>query len=147
MSPDLNEFFQKVFEKAISQSPILANILIQDDRDKSENFLIEVLGEKLASLFVEDNQEEREESEVIHQSLSEDILLNYHFLLEKNEMLAAALGACHCWGEQEGCPDCGGEGLAGWKAPDIQLYRYLVLPANRTLRQFKLNQNVSILHH
>jgi hypothetical protein len=43
-------------------------------------------------------------------------------------LLAAALGACDCWGSP-GCPDCGGEGSSGWAEPDPVLFRKLVGPA------------------
>lgn len=49
-------------------------------------------------------------------------------LREINAMLAAALGACTCWG-QAGCPACGGAGRPGHAAPDRALFRALVVPA------------------
>lgn len=44
-------------------------------------------------------------------------------------LLAAALGACDCWGHDAGCPSCSGRGSPGWVAPDPQLYQEFVAPA------------------
>ena len=52
-------------------------------------------------------------------------------LVDRNVVLAAALGACECWGEDNGCPDCGGAGAAGWVPPDPELYAEYVAPAVR----------------
>lgn len=50
-------------------------------------------------------------------------------LRERNEVLAAALGACaQCWGDDETCPDCRGEGGPGWRRPAKDLYDDLVAP-------------------
>jgi hypothetical protein len=50
-------------------------------------------------------------------------------LVDRNVLLAAALGACDCWGEQPSCPECGGQGAAGWIPPDPDLYGEYVAPA------------------
>ena len=50
-------------------------------------------------------------------------------LLDRNVLLAAALGACDCWGQQVDCPICSGEGRAGWVEPDPGLYAEYVEPA------------------
>jgi hypothetical protein len=44
-------------------------------------------------------------------------------------LLAAALGACVCWGRDPGCPVCAGRGGAGWTDPDLELYAEYVAPA------------------
>jgi hypothetical protein len=54
-------------------------------------------------------------------------------LVERNSVLAAALGACDCWGEQADCSFCEGDGSAGWVRPDKQLFAKYVYPAVRTL--------------
>lgn len=46
-------------------------------------------------------------------------------------LLAAALGACECWGRDPGCELCAGDGAPGWTDPDEDLYREFVLPAVR----------------
>jgi hypothetical protein len=52
-------------------------------------------------------------------------------LVDRNLLLAAALGACDCWGEIVGCPRCSGQGVAGWMPPDPELYGEYVAPAVR----------------
>jgi len=44
-------------------------------------------------------------------------------------LLAAALGACECWGDDPDCGICGGAGSSGWTDPDEELYREYVRPA------------------
>ena len=52
------------------------------------------------------------------------------YLRERNEALAAALGACAaCWGQALGCRQCRGRGAAGWRSPDPDLFAQLVAPA------------------
>ena len=50
-------------------------------------------------------------------------------LVDRNLILAAALGACECWGEDADCPACAGAGAAGWVRPDPKLYEAYVRPA------------------
>ena len=44
-------------------------------------------------------------------------------------VLAAALGACDCWGMAADCPVCAGAGTSGWTEPDVELFREFVGPA------------------
>lgn len=44
-------------------------------------------------------------------------------------VLAAALGACDCWGLRGDCPTCRGKGSAGWIDPDVDLFHEYVSPA------------------
>jgi len=53
----------------------------------------------------------------------------HEVLVDRNVLLSAALGACECWGEESGCPDCRGEGSVGWMPPDPELYATYVAPA------------------
>jgi hypothetical protein len=50
-------------------------------------------------------------------------------LADRNVLLAAAVGACDCWGQEPNCPICSGEGSAGWLQPDPRLYAEYVEPA------------------
>lgn len=50
-------------------------------------------------------------------------------LRRRNEVLAAALGACElCWGDDPECEECRGHGRPGWEEPDRALYRELISP-------------------
>jgi hypothetical protein len=44
-------------------------------------------------------------------------------------LVAAALGACQCWGLRTDCDICGGQGSTGWIMPDRELFEALVEPA------------------
>jgi hypothetical protein len=44
-------------------------------------------------------------------------------------LLAAALGACECWGLAADCELCRGRGSAGWAVPDPELFAEFVEPA------------------
>jgi hypothetical protein len=46
-----------------------------------------------------------------------------------NILLAAALGACECWGLRADCELCRGYGSAGWTEPDPELFEEFVRPA------------------
>lgn len=48
-------------------------------------------------------------------------------------VLAAALGACACWGHDPGCAVCAGRGGSGWRDPDLELYAEYVAPAVQRL--------------
>jgi hypothetical protein len=49
--------------------------------------------------------------------------------INTNLLLAAALGACECWGLDAGCGSCLGYGTAGWTTPDLELFEEFVQPA------------------
>jgi hypothetical protein len=46
-----------------------------------------------------------------------------------NLLLAAALGACECWGLRADCDVCQGHGMAGWTEPVPELFYEFVGPA------------------
>ena len=56
-------------------------------------------------------------------------------LRDVNDTLASALGACCvCWGGDENCESCDGNGECGSEEPDRALFDELVLPAIRRLK-------------
>lgn len=44
------------------------------------------------------------------------------------DALAEALGACYCWGEDEGCRGCSGKGVPGALPADPERFDEFVLP-------------------
>ena len=60
--------------------------------------------------------------------------LDVEELLARNSDLAAAVGACDCWGDDTTCPYCEGVGTPGWMPPDRRLFAQYVYPAVRSLR-------------
>jgi hypothetical protein len=63
------------------------------------------------------------------QETDSEWLSHYQELLDRNSALAAALGACDCWGQDRGCPVCNGVGIPGWLLPDEGLFAAYVQPA------------------
>jgi hypothetical protein len=53
--------------------------------------------------------------------------------VDTNILLAAALGACECWGLEADCDLCQGQGSAGWTQPDPELFEEFVRPATEKL--------------
>jgi hypothetical protein len=67
-----------------------------------------------------------------------DMYSELQILRERNDALAAALGACHlCWGDDLECPVCRGRGLPGYFLPDSEMFLEYVAPASRTLQNWR----------
>jgi hypothetical protein len=65
-------------------------------------------------------------------------------LQQRNDLLAAALGACClCWGQNLDCRSCRGRGGPGFCIPDECLFEEFVVPAIRTLRAQRANHKNS----
>ena len=63
-------------------------------------------------------------------------------LRERNDALAAALGACFlCFGADPLCEECGGLGAPGSRAPEPAAYREYVLPALLRIRKIQSMRN------
>ena len=59
-------------------------------------------------------------------------------LREVNDTCAGAVGACSvCWGGDARCPVCAGRGRAGFAMPDLALFKELVAPAIRRVRELR----------
>lgn len=55
---------------------------------------------------------------------------------EMIDVLAEAIGACpDCFGGQDDCPECHGQGMAGWQKPDPKLFSHFIAPAIRRIKQ------------
>lgn len=66
-------------------------------------------------------------------------------LRERQDLLAAALGACaECWGDDPACEVCGGTGAPGSFLPDPRLFRTLVSPACRAVRAGRERRRVRV---
>lgn len=79
--------------------------------------------------------EEKRESLAQLQRMMKRLYAELEDLRERNDSLAAALGACYlCWGENPACEFCAGTGSPGSNAPDEVLLSHYVTPAIRRLR-------------
>jgi hypothetical protein len=71
-------------------------------------------------------------------NLVNDMYMELEDLREKNDNLAAALGACYlCWGEDPECQECSGRGQPGFFAPDENLFAEFVIPALKKMKRDK----------
>jgi len=51
-------------------------------------------------------------------------------LMKLNKSLAEALGSCPaCWGEDQKCANCAGNGSPGWRTINRRLFNIYILPA------------------
>jgi hypothetical protein len=92
-----------------------------------DEVVVTALGNRLAQMFVdEDASAVRDWSAA---GLEGDELSHYEELVDRNSVMAAALGACDCWGQYVSCPFCDGLGGPGWTLPDERLFASYVRPA------------------
>lgn len=79
---------------------------------------------------------EKQEAVRTLQRMARSMFKELEELRGRNDMLAAALGACYlCWGENVSCELCGGEGAPGSTPPDGELFKELVGPVVRRLQR------------
>jgi hypothetical protein len=133
--PTMQGLLAQVAETNPNLAP-LANYLIQREAERRE-------------------QEAREEAEITVEQLPDrrDSLKNLELtvhklyreledLRERNDALAAALGACYlCWGDDFQCPYCHGQGATGWRSPDPDLFGQWIKPILHVRRHMQLNGN------
>lgn len=62
------------------------------------------------------------------------LISDYNELKERNSALAAALGACTCFGHDDECEECAGEGTPGWAMPRQEEFAEYVRPALARIR-------------
>jgi hypothetical protein len=69
---------------------------------------------------------------------AESLVVELTLLRERNDLLAAAVGACClCWGQDLECRSCRGRGGPGFSIPDENLFQEYVVPAIHTFRAQK----------
>ena len=146
MISDINLFFERILQYAISNSPQLGLFLMSQEKEVNEKYFAEMLGLQLARMFDQNNSNEMAGSSNMENTYSLEQTSDYSELERKNENLAAALGACVCWGELKDCVNCQGQGSPGWYLPDKQLFQHYVHPAIYAMKNFKSLQKREHLH-
>ena len=64
-----------------------------------------------------------------------------------NDMFAAAVGACpYCWGGDDECIECAGEGIPGSLPPDLELFNEFVAPAVTRIRSMRRSEHLRFGH-
>lgn len=140
MISDPSLFLQKIMEQAIAKSPNLGATLITQDKNASEAYMAEVLGDRLAAIFETNESNESDRGGDSDMNLSPEFLAEYEELVERNGVLAAALGACDCWGDHADCEVCHGAGRPGWTFPDKQLFAHFVRPALNAVSKLRASR-------
>jgi hypothetical protein len=70
--------------------------------------------------------------------LNESLRAEMKLMRERNDLFAAAVGACClCWGQDLSCRSCRGRGGPGFCIPDENLFDEYIVPAIHTLRAQK----------
>jgi hypothetical protein len=128
-------FFQRILEQALAKSPKLSTSLLNPDTDAREAYLAKVVGNGLAAMFEAEESSESYHSAVPARNISPDVAAHYEELLERNAVMASALGACDCWGDVGDCEICMGAGKPGWAMPNRRLFSTLIGPALRALKE------------
>lgn len=121
----------RVFEQAIGR------LASDDERNPTGNaapdeLIVTALGDRLGRMISgdSDGHHDGDWPDInAPRCADDDWLAHYQELLEHNSVVAAALGACDCWGRNPGCPICDGLGIPGWELPQEQLFAAYVHPA------------------
>lgn len=117
---------QQVIEQVAGDESIVAGGETTSER------IATALGNRLARLILEEDASLRRGRYAVGRDAA---LTPYDELVERNIVVASALGACDCWGDNAHCPICDGEGAPGWLPPDPELFATYVRPAARTVTQ------------
>jgi hypothetical protein len=136
---------ERVVERVITDPAALCERILQqvltqlwqeyggggDEGTSPEETIATVLGDRLVGMIV--NPDGSVANEWPTTDTEREELARYEELLDRDTALAAALGACECWGQQAQCPICRGAGGPGWALPDRRLFAGYVQPALRAL--------------
>jgi hypothetical protein len=130
---------ERVFQEVVDQLAGTEGFTASDGRPPEELIAV-ALGGRLARMIVDDQSlggrsvtgpTARHHPGPVLDPAVDDVTFNE--LVDRNLALAAALGACDCWGQQPDCPICDGVGGPGWLPPDRHLFAAYVYPAMRAV--------------
>lgn len=133
---------QGLIARLEEKDPTLAMIAQQlmqpkENQDAAESKIVDVA--EYDDIDVDDERARAEELGRAFHRLRQKVDVMYselEQLRERNDSLAAALGACYlCWGTDPLCEVCGGAGRTGAFEPDREMFVELVIPAVRRLRR------------
>lgn len=129
---------ESIFQQVVNQLAREENFAGGDR--PPEELIASALGQRIARMIMEDQSPQairgRHLAPVFaDDGLDDDDPAYDEELADRNLSLAAALGACDCWGQEDGCPVCDGIGGPGWLPPDRQLFAAYVYPAMRAVQR------------
>jgi hypothetical protein len=126
MVPEAMILVERVLQQ--TQEQLMRNgTLTADGKISPDQVVVTALGNRLARIILNEDYSAAEEWSTV--GFPADELSHYEELVERNSVLAAALGACDCWGQHVSCPFCNGVGGPGWTLPDERLFASYVRPA------------------
>lgn len=142
MLSDPTLFFQQIIQQTLSHfSQGGTGEHAAPNSNISEAALAEILGGRLAEMFKPEGMEASSQGADPDGGLSQEERVHYQELIERNNTLAFALGACVCWGELWDCHVCAGQGKPGWTLPDPRYFTRLIRPALRTIKDASAERN------
>jgi hypothetical protein len=127
MLPDAIALVERALQQAQEQLTRDGSAVGVGGDSSPDDMVAIALGNRLARMIVNEDSSAMEDWPMA--SSSADELSHYEELLDRNSVLAAALGACDCWGQHMNCPFCEGVGGPGWALPDERLFASYVRPA------------------
>lgn len=142
MAIDTNAVMQRVIQRAVAASVGNEALAASLDSQQTEELIADVLGKRLAQMFASDasqpsdtNGSSLPDHSARELARCEKLLARCEELEDRNSALAAALGACDCWGEEADCAVCQGAGMPGWALPERRMFLKFVSPALKTVRK------------
>jgi len=122
--------------QTLSQDPGAARTMLQSllaeraAADPSMGLLMQMMASQEAPPASTGEATDRQERAQRRRERIEEMRAELIELRQRNDDLAAALGACPaCWGRIDDCEECDGEGAPGWEPPDPALFEELITPA------------------
>jgi hypothetical protein len=125
MVPDAIALAERVLQQ--TQEQLARDGAAAGDQTSPDEIVATALVNRLARMI--DNKDSSAVEDWPTAGFAADEVSDYEELAERNSVLAAALGACDCWGQHLNCPFCDGLGGPGWALPDERLFASYVRPA------------------
>ena len=124
--PDSNALVESVFHH-VQDRLASSGVLVDAANKPPDKMIATVVGNGIARMILNENPSVV--GEECRAGDPNEETAYYEELVDRNVVLAAALGACVCWGREVDCPSCYGDGAPGWVSPDDQLFATYVHPA------------------
>jgi hypothetical protein len=128
MAMDVAVLIQGIIQRVLAASAG-DDVFVAQDGEVTEELIADALGNRIAQMLMGDGPQASDTKRSFELDNSAVDLAHYEELVERNGLLAGALGACDCWGLQADCVVCQGAGRSGWRLPDKRLFSNLVRPA------------------
>lgn len=114
-----------------SKKQLLAQMLMQQQQSNAETDTAGGSQDKLKGQLKRLSQQNQQLKQRLSRAGRErrELLEYLDYLLDLNQGFSAAVGACECWGEDEECTTCQGDGTPGWQPRQEEAFAAMVAPA------------------